>query len=55
MTDRAIKKKAPGGTPVVVRFPPALVKKLDKLAAQSGRSRSSEVRQRVLSTMKEQA
>lgn len=46
-----VKKKVATGTPVVVRFPAAEVKRLDKLAEKNGRSRSSEVRQRVLSTM----
>lgn len=45
------KKEANPTAPVVVRFPLAVVKKLDKQAAQNGRSRSSEVRQMVLASM----
>ena len=42
-------------TPVVVRFPPSVVKKLDRLAEANGRSRSSEVRVRVLASISEKA
>lgn len=49
------KAKKGGGTPVVVRFPAAVVKKLDRLAVANGRSRSSEVRLRVLASMAEKA
>lgn len=48
-------KAKKGSTPVVVRFPPAVVKKLDRLAVANGRSRSSEVRLRVLASISEKA
>lgn len=38
-------------TPVVVRFRPAEVKRIDRLALANGRSRSSEVRLRVLASL----
>ena len=41
------KKKVAGVTPVVARLPEALVRRLDKVAGENGRSRSSEVRVRL--------
>lgn len=38
-------------TPVVVRFRPAEVKRIDRVALANGRSRSSEVRLRVLASL----
>ncbi|MGE0350934.1 Arc family DNA-binding protein [Hydrogenophaga sp.] len=50
-----VKKKADETPPVVVRFPAAVVKRLDKVAARNGRSRSSEVRQRILASLAAEA
>lgn len=48
-------KKKPADVPVVIRFAPAVVKRLDRVAGKNGRSRSSEVRQRVLASLEAEA